>query len=194
MEYSAGIMSYSFWFLESKKTVEYILEGLNKKEFVKLSVDKNIFQAVSDRRSREMANYLYRRFEKFPKEILNYFLNVDINSAKIFVLIATLQIDKLFFEFMYEVFREKIILGNLKLENKDFNIFFQNKMMQSEKVANWKEKTIKSLKSVYLTMLKEAGVIDNEKNIKIPFLDMKLKNLLIKNGYGPFVYSITGDQ
>ena len=116
MQYSAGIVSKSFWYLESRKTVEYILNGLSRDEVVELSLNENIFQINSQRRAQRMASTLYKRFANFPEKILKSFLEVDTKTAKIFVLIGILKSDKLFFEFIYEVFREHILLGNFKLE------------------------------------------------------------------------------
>ena len=54
--------------------------------------------------------------------------------------------DRLFFEFMYEVFRNKIILGDYSLNDRDINIFFQDKKSQSEIVNNWIDSTVKEIK------------------------------------------------
>ena len=50
--------------------------------------------------------------------------------------------DRLFFEFMYEVFRNKIILGDYSFKDRDINIFFQDKKSQSEIVDNWADSTV----------------------------------------------------
>ena len=41
MKYSAGIMSHSFWYLETKNTAEYLAEDISKKELMELSLTKN---------------------------------------------------------------------------------------------------------------------------------------------------------
>ena len=63
------------------------------------------------------------------------------NTAKLFVLISILKTDKLFFEFMNEVFRQNILLGNYTLKKTDFNIFFSNKKNQNKNINNWKNIT-----------------------------------------------------
>ena len=126
MKYSAGMVSASFWLLETKTTAEYMLEGLSRSEIVDLALNENIYQVDSERRAKRMAGVLYRRLKDFPDELLEYFINADVNSSNLFVLISMLKIDKLFFEFMYEVFRNHIILGNYTLKQSDFDIFFEN--------------------------------------------------------------------
>lgn len=197
MKYSAGIMSASFWLLETKTTAEYILEGLSKSEIVELALNENIYQVDSERRAKELANTIYRRLKDFPEELLQFFINADVNSSKIIVLISILKNDKLFFEFMYEVFREHIILGNYTLNNSNFNIFFTNKAQQSEIIENWTGTTVKKVSSTYRLFLSEAGLLekdDKDYKIILPFLDFRLRELLVENDFEPYVKAICGES
>lgn len=197
MKYSASIISTSFWFLESKKVAELILEGYSKDEILNTALEDNIFQVETERRIRDITNTAYRRLKSFPEEVLEYFVRVDVNSAKVFVLISILKSDRLFFDFMYEVFREHIILGDLTLKNKDYEMFFDNKAYQSDIVSEWVDETLSRLKRSYNTMLSEAGVLDisgNERVILLPFIDLKFKDILIKNDLGTYLYAITGEE
>lgn len=197
MKYSAGLASTSFWFIESKKIAEFILEGYSKKEIMKMALEENIFQVETNNRVKEIVNGVYRRLSDFPEDILECFIRVDVNSAKVFVLISILNNDKLFFEFMHEVFKEHILLGDMTLKNRDFDIFFDNKSYQSDIVENWGDDTVARLKRGYRNMLSEAGVLDTsqkEKTIAVPFIDLKLQQLLIDNNYGPYLFVITGEK
>lgn len=197
MKYSAGLASTSFWFIESKKIAELILEGKSKKEIMEIAIEKNIFQVETNTRIKQIVNGVYKRLSSFPKEVLECFINVDVNSAKVFVLISILKNDKLFFEFMHEVFREHILIGDLTLKNRDFDIFMDNKSFQSEIIENWTDDTVARLKRGYRNMLSEAGILDTskkEKIIMIPFVDFTLQELLINNNFGPYLNAITGEQ
>lgn len=195
MKYSAGIVSSSFWLYESKTTAEYLLEEISKKELIELSLSENIYQVDSERRAKRMAGNLFNRFNGFSEELLRYFISADSNSSKLFVLIAIIKNDKLFFEFMYEVFREHIILGNFNINDSDLDIFFMNKTNQSEIIENWSETTIKKLKSIYKLFLIEAGILekdDEDYKIILPFIDYRLKELITQNNLTPFLNAITG--
>ena len=197
MKYSAGLASTSFWFIESKKIAELILEGKSKKEIMEIAIEENIFQVETTNRIKQIVNGIYKRLNSFPKELLECFINVDVNSAKVFVLISILNNDKLFFEFMHEIFREHILIGDFTLKNRDFDIFFDNKSFQSEIVENWTDDTVARLKRGYRNMLSEAGILDvskKEKIIIIPFVDFTLQELLINNNFGPYLNAITGEQ
>ena len=196
MKYSAGIKNISFWLLESKLTAEYILDGLSKDEILDLSLNENIYQVESQYMVKEMPNKLYTRLKDFSNESLTYFIGSDVQSSKLFILIAILRNDKLFFEFMHEVFREHIILGNYTLKQSDFDIFFMNKSNQSEIIANWAEETVNRTQRQYRFLLKEAGIIwkeDNDYKIIIPFIDYRLKELMVKENLTPYLNAITGE-
>ena len=196
MKYSAGIKNISFWLLESKLTAEYILDGLSKDEILDLSLNENIYQVESQYKVKDIPNRLYTRLKDFSDESLNYFINCDVNSSNLFIIIAILRNDKLFFEFVHEVFREHILLGNYALKQSDFDIFFFNKSNQSEIIANWTEETVNRVQRQYRFLLKEAGLIekdDDEYKIIIPFIDYRLKDLMIKENLTPYLNAITGE-
>ena len=95
------MVSSSFWFLESRKVAELMLEGFSKDEIMSIALEDNIFQVETEKRTKEITNGVYRRLKLFPEEVLEYFTRADVNSAKVFVLISVLKVDRLFFEFMY---------------------------------------------------------------------------------------------
>ncbi len=196
MKYSAGLISKSYWYLESKKTAKYMLEGLSKKEIVELAIKDNLYQVDSEYRSKTIVNAIYSRLESLPETLLDAIVNSDIITSKFLVLISIMKTDRLFFEFMHEVFRTKIILGDFSLTERDLNVFFDEKKAQSEIVDNWVDKTIINLKSRYLTVLNFAGLIipeGDKKEIIVPFVDYRIKQLLIDNDLAPYLYAITGE-
>ena len=197
MKYSAGLASTSFWFIESKKIAELILEGYSKKEIMEMAIGENIFQVETKNRIKEIVNSVYRRLSSFPEDILECFIRVDVNSAKVFVLISILKMINYFLNLCMKYLESILLLGDLTLKNRDFDIFFDNKSYQSEIVDNWTDKTVARLKRGYRNMLSEAGILGTskkEKVIVVPFVDLKLQQLLEDNNFGPYLFSITGER
>jgi len=197
MKYSAGLISKSYWYLESKKTAKYMLDDLNRKEILELAIKDNIYQVESEYRSKRMTNAIYTRLNSLPKVILEAIVNSDITTSKIIVLISIMKTDRLFFEFMHEVFRNTIILGEYTLKDRDINIFFQEKKIQSEIVDSWVNTTIRRLKSEYIKMLIDSGLIkvdSSKREIIKPLIDFKVKQLLIDNEMGPYLFAVTGEK
>ena len=111
------------------------------------------------------------------------------------VLYAIAKTDRLFFEFLNEVYKEKIVLKDFYIRDKDFSVFFQSKKEQSEKVASWSEYTFKKLKQVYIRILFESGLIGNQKGdreIVVPIIDSDVKEYLYEIGSKPYADAILG--
>ena len=101
MEYSAGLTSKLFWLQESRITSKYILEGYSKADIRKIAWEENIYQVKAEYRAYEVLNGTYRRVSLLPKEVLQVFVDCDIEMAKILNLIAILEDSRLFFEFLH---------------------------------------------------------------------------------------------
>jgi len=195
MEYSAGMVKLSFWFSEFRKVIELLNSGKTLTEIKNMNLEKNIFSAPTQARAIQIFNTVSTRVKNLDKSFYTLFEQSDISSQKLIALIAVMQSDSLFFDFFYEVYREKLIIGVDELTDSDISIFFKNKQLQSEKVAKWMDYTLKRLGGCYKTMLMEAGATDravgNRKILK-PILDKSLEECLKANGMEIILHALTG--
>lgn len=193
--YSAGLMSQSFWFIEFKKVIKLISEGKSEDEIKKMCIEENLFGAAKEYRAKRMYGYIWNRVKKLDKTLMELFLNSDLATQKIINLVAIIRSDRLFFEFVFEVYREKNIIGTQVLEDTDANIFFKNKEIQSEDIAAWKDTTKRKLRQVYFNYLIDANlltVVDKKKTITPPILDIALERYLDACGDSAIIKAITG--
>ncbi|MBU3210066.1 DUF1819 family protein [Clostridium algidicarnis] len=196
MEYKSTIKSRPYLYKETKKAASLINKGLEVEGIKNKSLEGNIFQLESETRKREVASIIVARLKDLDKLIIDKIVEGNIETSKILVLYAIIKTDRLFFEFMNEVYKEKLLLRDLFLRDKDFNRFFQSKREQSEKVASWTEYTFKKLKQVYVRILFECGLIENQKGdrkIKTPILDSEVKEYLYKIGDKKYINAIVGE-
>jgi len=127
--------------------------------------------------------------------LINLFCTSDLTTQKIINLITILRSDRLFCEFMFEVYREKNILGIPVIEDSDVNIFFKNKEIQSEDIASWSDGTKSRLRSIYFNYLIDANlitVVEKKKTITPPILDIALERYLEACGESIIIKAITG--
>ena len=195
MEYSAGLTSKLFWLQESKKTAEYILRGYNRSEIRKIAWEENIYQVKAEYRAYEVLNGTYRRVSALPETVLQAFTTCDVETAKILNLIAILIDSRLFFEFFHEVYDEKIRLGEKEITDRDLNVFFSDKAMQSDVVASWTETAVRKLKQCFTRMMFEAGLLENStkpRNIRLIHIDYRTEDLLTANGLGEYLKAVKG--
>ena len=193
--YSAGLMSQSFWFVEFKKIIKLIHEGKTDDEIKNLCLEENLFGAAKEYRAKRMYGYIMNRAKVMDKQMIDLFMTSDLATQKLLDLICILKLDRLFCEFVYEVYREKVILGLPTIDSSDVNIYFNRKMVQSEDVAAWKSTTLGHLRANYLNYLTDANlitVVDKEKTMTPPILDVALERYLLSNGDEMIVKAITG--
>lgn len=195
MEYKSTIKSRPYLYKETKKAATLINTGVELDEIKSKSLEENIFQLESEARRKEVASIIVTRLKAVDKFVIDKIEDSNIETSKVLVLYSIIKTDRLFFEFINEVYKEKILLKDLFIRDKDFNIFFQGKMEQSEKVASWTEYTFKKLKQVYIRILFESGLIVNQKGdreIKVPIIDSEVKEHLYSIGDKVYINAILG--
>lgn len=194
--YSAGIMSQSFWFNEFRQLLKLRAENCDRDELKKRVIEENLFGAPNEYRAKRIYGYLINRTSAVEKELSDLFFSSDLATQKIINLIAVLRGDRLFFEFLYEVYRDKIILGVKTLELSDGRSFFNHKETQDDTVLAWKDQTKRRVQSAYYNFMTEANlleIVDNKKLITPPILDIDLERYLKCNGETAIIKAITGE-
>ena len=183
-KYNAGLMSQSFWFVEFKKIVVLYKNGADYDEIKRQCIEENLFGAINPNREKRMCGYLLTRLRSMDDRLIDLFVNADVSTQKLINLITVMTTNRLFFEFVYEVYRNKLIVGDTSIDLKDGNFFFAQKETQNDDLASWKESTKKKLRSLFLNMLTEADLVrwaDDKKQKRIVnrfFITMELENYL----------------
>ena len=194
-EYSAGMVKLSFWFAEFRKVIQLLNSGKTLLKIKKMNVEENIFSAPTQARAIQIFNTISTRVKSLDQSFYKLFERSDISNQKVIVLIAIMQSDSLFFDFVYEVYREKVILGIPYMEDSDLGIFFKNKEAQSDDVATWKDTTVKHLKSNYLNYLADANLLSESTkkySITPPIVDVALERYLQAREETAILKAITG--
>lgn len=159
LQYTSILKSRSFLYLELKKAAGLKIQGLNEKEIKEKAINENIFASGTESRKKEIASAVVTRLTELDEYITDRIVNGNLQTSKQLALYSIIKTDRLFFEFMKEVYKEKIHLKDYILTDKDFNVFFRRKAEQSEKVASWQDYTFYKLSQVYKRILTEAGFI-----------------------------------
>ena len=161
--YSAGMVKQSFWFAEFRKVVQLLTAGHTLAEIKAMNLAENIFAAPTQARATQIFNTVSLRTQALAPSFNDVFVSSDVATQKLIALIAVMQSDSLFFDFVYEVYREKLILGLDELTDSDVAVFFRDKQRQSEIVAKWQDYTLHRLGAAYKTQLYEAGMLDGNR-------------------------------
>ena len=195
-EYSAGIVSKGFWFLEFKKYLELLKNENNENEIKKMQDEENIFSAPSKDYGKRIISEINKRIKVLPEEIKELFFKSDTGTQKVINLLSIMGIDKLFFEYVYNSYRNELLLGTKEYNPGIVMKFLKEKAEQNEEVAKFSEKTLKRMQGTYGNYLKEAGLLE-EKNKEIlygkVYLDYELEKLLRENNMEVYIKTLKGE-
>ena len=194
-EYSAGAVKLSFWFAEFRKVVTLLQSGKDMDEIKAFAESDNIFSAATPLRSKQIFSTVSARVSALPNKFYNFFEQSDIDTQRLIVLISIMNTDTLFFDFMNEVYREKLFTGDTTLTDMDLRVFFHNKQRESEKVAIWTDETITRLQKSYKAWLSEAGLLDHsigDRKIIRPLVDSNIEAMLTNNNMKLILKVLTG--
>jgi hypothetical protein len=195
--YSAGTVKRLFWFSEFKTAAKLLGEGKSPEEIKTLNEAENLFQTKSRARGVQIFNTVTDRVVNLPGDYLILLRTTDIATQKLIVLFAIMNTDSLFFDFIYEVYRGKLILRETLIGESDIRAFFKNKQAQNERIAKWTDETLNRLGRAYKGMLLLAGLLKNNKKkewlIEKPVVCADLVKVSRKYKMGPFITAITGE-
>lgn len=194
-QYSAGLMSEAPWFHEFKKLVFLTYENVEPEEIRRRCVEENLFGMPKEYRALRTYGYLLNRINLMDQPLVDLFCSSDLSTQKLINFITVIMGDRLFFEFVNEVYKEKVLLGYSELGIPDVNVFFTDKSMQDEDMKNWKDTTFKRLRSGYFQFMTDANLLRKEKTryyITPPVLDIALERYLEYNGKEQILKALTG--
>ena len=103
--------------------------------------------------------------------------------------------DTLLFEIVYELIRDKMILGSNEITENEFVRFIEDNQRHDSRAATWTEETCKRLAGTYKSILFEAGVLDSNKGdrkILKPIIDIELSDWLSNHGMEIYIKALTG--
>ena len=196
MEYNASATKHLFWFVETRETAR-LLGNHSIDEVKQIVIDENLYQQKSNSRLINEFGCIRKRLEALPEDLRKIMITSDINTGKLVAFIGCMAADKLLFDLMYEVYRNKLYLGETNITDADLNIFFKDKSDQNEKVAAITETSIKKLKQVYSKYMFEAGLLTgkiNEKEIVKPYIDPDLRYALQRNAMDKYLAVLAGER
>jgi hypothetical protein len=194
VNYSSVLTGASFMQYEFKQVAMLKAQGLSDKEIRQKVIKENVFQYEKISSLKRGLPSILRRTNALDETLRNFVLQGTIEIGKTINLYAIMKTDRLFFEFMDEVIREKLDLHDYTFEKKDLNTYFTVKSEQSSTVAKWTESTLNKLKQVYRRILLEAGLLRDKKSSELNRLviDDQIKSHLLQIGDAKYVRAMGG--
>lgn len=194
-EYSASAVKHQFWFNEFRQTVKLLNDGRSLEEIKILVLEDNLYSTSSVARAKQTFATVTARINELDSSFYRAFTYADLQTQKMFALVAAMAYDTLLFEIVYELIRDKMILGSNEIAEKEFVRFIESKQSQDLRAASWTEETCKRLAGTYKSILFEAGLLDSNKGdrkIVKPIIDIELSDWLNNHGMEIYIKALTG--
>lgn len=157
--YSSAIKKIPFKYPVAKKIAKLMLDGLGYDEIYKKCFDENYVEIESLERRREITNKIYSRLCALDEFLLEQFYNGDVATSKYILVYAIAKTDTLFFDFLFERYREALLSQERKyLSIDDFDDFFEAKKQSDLIVAKWGKFTLECLTKGYRNILVDSGL------------------------------------
>lgn len=187
-EYSAKLTGESFLLYEFKIVAKLKKDGFSDRDIRKMILDENLFQYQFKSSISRRLTPLIQRVNILDDKLIDMLIDDPLGNGTVINLYAIMKNDRLFFEFMNEVIKEKLYANNEILEKKDINIFFEQKAEQNETITKWTDNTIKKLKQVIKKILSEAKILNLKTGeVHKLIISEELKEYLIKTGDKKYV-------
>ena len=186
------------WYRETKIAVEKVLHGdMTTADIRRESLDKNIFNASSASRSKEIAQAVTRRVNAVDSAYLSFFATRNTENQQLFCIVMVMLTDHTFLEFMDFVYREKLIQQDNILRDSDIMGLFHRIQEKDESAAKWSDASLRKVRDNYKSMLKEAGMLSEsgtERKIIRPILDKEMEDFLQSEGLARIYKILAGER
>ena len=157
--YSSAIKKTPFKYPIAKKIAKLMLDGLDRDEIYQKCFDENYVEIESLERRREVTNAVYNRLCSLDEYLLKEFYNGDVATSKFILVYAIAKTDTLFFDFLFEKYRDALLNPERHyLSIDDFDGFFESKKQVDLIVAKWGGFTLQCLTKGYRNILVESGL------------------------------------
>jgi len=166
--YSSTIKKTPFKYPIAKKIASLMLDGLDRNEVYDKCFHKNYIEIDSEERRREITNVLYNRLCSLDNYLLTELYNGDVATSKFILVYAIAKTDPLFFDFLFEVYREALLSERNYITMEDYDNFFATKKEIDPIVEKWGKFTLASLAKGYRNILVDSGLgVRERKKIKV---------------------------
>jgi len=186
------------WYRETKIAVEKVLHGdMTTADIRRESLDKNIFNASSASRSKEIAQAVTRRINAVDSAYLSFFVGRNTESQQLLCIVMVMLTDHTFLEFMDSVYREKLIQQDNILRDSDIMGLFHRIQEKDESAAKWTDASLRKVRDNYKSMLKEAGMLSEsgtERKIIRSILDKEMEDFLQSEGLARIYKILAGER
>lgn len=182
--YRAEITAGALKVYESRKIAELLLESLDESGWKQKLIQENILKTKSPATAGRLSRLLRPRLEVFDKTLWSMIAEGSNKLANEACFVAAIKQSPLVGDFLLFVVHEKDKSGSYHFNGLLWDQYIEQCRDREPDTPVWSDRTIKTLRSSTLQMLKQVGCIKDGKELKIQRIQFEpklLKYLLGRN-------------
>lgn len=95
--------------------------------------------------------------------MLREFVYSDLDSSHYILLYAIMKTDKLVRDFVFEVYKDKLLMRKEYIEKIDIDTWYEDKCILSQTLRERSESTTAKLKQVIMKIMQDSGLVQKER-------------------------------
>ena len=188
-----------FWFNEIRQAIEAIVQdGISTDAIAELSASGNFFSAASKARAKETASGVIRRLNVADEAFFSFFMKQFVQDQKILNMILIMLENRSVYEFMNEIFKEKLISGDMHISDAEILGFIHDIQAKDAKAATWGDASVKKFRTCIKWYLNDSGltVPDGKGVVRIvrPILGQHMEDFLKQEGLTEVYKILAGER
>jgi len=166
--YSGSFVAGALLHDETTAMLPLLMDETGRDILVQQEIEKNEYLHIQTRSSRKrVMSEINKRFNNETIDFWEHYKTLNHQEQLFMLLYVVLDTYKLLFDFHVEVTMANLNEGKTSLSENYFRIFINQKILEHPELSKWTDKTISKSISVYLTMLRQAGLLAvNSKKFK----------------------------
>lgn len=194
-DYSAKLTGEPFLYNETKTIAKFLLNGEDREQLRKRNIEENLIKHKTTKSIVRVNSPIFKRLDVMDKTMLEEFVYSDIENSKYILLYTIMKTDRLVREFVFEVYKEKLMMRKEYIEKFEIDNWYEEKSILSTTLKERSESTIAKLKQVIMKIMQDSGLVIKEKTrfkVVRPLLKEKYINMLDKKGDFEYAKAIGG--
>ena len=155
----------------------------------------NLYNAASSSRANEILIVIARRINRVNESFLEFYFRQTTDVQKLLTIIMIMLTDRTFLEFMNDVYKEKLITGEMELYDSDIMGYLHRLQDQDSQAEKWTDEGMKKVRGNYKLILKDSGIISDTgvvRKILKPIISAELRDFLRKEGLTQIYHILAG--
>ncbi len=183
--------SENFYYIEAKRVANVLKHNPNftREELFNYIEENDLLEANNSQNLNKKFRTVYKRLNSLNSFLIEKLAEESPDIAKFINFVSIVLNEKIVYDFIEEVIKDKVLLLDKKIENMEFNKFLIEKGEQEEEVSKWTESSRKKIIVKLKKYLIEAGYLvkkdsrTKEFSISRPLIPMDIIDN-IKKEYG----------